>query len=178
VQRYRAGGSPDALVRAVDLYGDQLEQELERRLSEQTAEFERLVRALERQHGYMATTQAQLRWLRRFPGWETEVPTHPVPIDCRASTGRLIPVPALLGPLHHLELDPPLFSSTNSHRRQRGPDRRGKSPVMVALAEAGLSTRQLASELDVSKTAPWSWLNDRAADRRPGPRPRDRLADP
>ena len=32
---------------------------------------------------------------------------------------------------------------------------------MQALAKAGLSTRQLAAELGVSKTAPWSWLNGR-----------------
>ena len=32
---------------------------------------------------------------------------------------------------------------------------------MIALAEAGLSTRILAAEMDVSKTAPLSWLRSR-----------------
>ena len=64
VNRYRAGGSPDALLRCVDRYGDQLDQALAIRLAEQAAEFRRLVAELERQHGYMATTQGQQAWLQ------------------------------------------------------------------------------------------------------------------
>jgi hypothetical protein len=160
VDRYRAGGSSEALTRCVDLYGDELEHELHRRLSEQAAEFERLVRELERQHSYMATTHAQLTWLRRFPAGT--VGDRASPIGCRLPSGAVIAAPRLLGALHKLELDERLLANGNGDRRRRsGHDRRGSSPAMQLLADAGLSTRILATEMDVSKTAPLSWLHGR-----------------
>ena len=62
----------------------------------------------------------------------------------------------LLAPLRELVLDPRALANGNGdHRsRRRGHDRRGKSPVMIALAEAGLSTRVLAAEMDVRRPRP------------------------
>lgn len=93
MRRYRAGGSPNALLRAIDRWGEDLERELHLRLAEDWEEFRRLVDRLERLHGHIATCQAQARWLRRFPAGRS---SDPKPIGCRLRNGAVVSAPELL----------------------------------------------------------------------------------
>jgi hypothetical protein len=159
VDRYRQGGDPDGLVASIDACGDRLETTLQRKLAQHYEEWLRAIRRLEVLHDYLAVQAAQSRWLSRFPAGPG---IGAAPITCRLPSGHVVAVPILLEPLRDLQLDARLL--TNGAARQDG--RVGASPVMIALAGAGVSAADVAIELGVTKVTAWRQL---VGETRPSP---------
>jgi DNA-binding transcriptional regulator YdaS (Cro superfamily) len=80
---------------------------------------------------------------------------------CRLASGHLVAAPVLLDPLHELVLDRAAsrFAFRGDRSRPVTDRRAGASPSMLALAEAGLSTTDVAVKLGVGNPTVWRWLN-------------------
>lgn len=151
VRSYRARSNGARLVAAIDAHGDALEVAIARKATETHADFVRCVRRLETLHERLSMRLAQAEWLRGFP---CQADVEPLPLT--VAIGRhQVEVPVLIEALSKLQLDERLVA--NGHRS--APRRRGRSASMVALAEADLTTGDVAAALGISRSRAWAILN-------------------
>jgi len=156
-RQYAAGViGPRDLIAAVDRHGDALEEAIARKAVGNLEEFARSVRRLEVLHHWITTRIAQDIWLQRFPSIEQP---DPQPLTCQLA-GRVVPVSRLLEALRDVTL-PERMLRIGASGPPAHDGRRGASASMVALSNAGVTTRDLAFELGVAPARMWRILNGR-----------------
>jgi plasmid maintenance system antidote protein VapI len=154
IRNYRSGhGTDAALLTAIDRHGDALEVEISRVAIARFEEFTRDVVRLEALHQRIADLAAQDVWLRSFP---STIEPRRVPLTVELD-GRRVAVPTVLAALHAVQLDPRLVRGAARPR----PRRRGAAASMAALADAGVTARDVALALGGEPSRAWSILNGR-----------------
>jgi hypothetical protein len=158
IRRYRAGiGTADQLIAAVDHHGDALEREIAGKAVEHMADFQRTINRLEVLAGYISTRVAQLEWLKTFPAGPGLGPCEAVPLHCPIGGGRRVEVGEMLAALRAVKLSSRAVQVDPQVRRLDG--RRGATPSMAALADAGVSATDVALALGVDRGKAWAILN-------------------
>jgi hypothetical protein len=153
VRSYRAGvAGADRVLAAIDTHAAALEIEISRKAVHDMADFQRGVRRLQILAEQISMRAQQAEWLRRFPA------AAPAPQPLLVRLGRkqiAVPVALILTGLREIELDERLVATGAKPK----PRRRGRSRAMSALADAGVTSADVALELGVEASRGWKILN-------------------